>query len=86
MADEGDHVHLVGPADRFVDPEPGAHAAVIGACREVRNMESLELAGGAVVDDGEDDEVAGEDGFCVAFVGDCEGAARNVSAAGGMHV
>jgi len=57
VALESGHVHLVGSTNGVVDPEPSADALAVGAGRKGRNIEGLELASNAVMDDREDDEV-----------------------------
>jgi len=78
IADEGSHVHLIGSSDGLVDPEPRAHALSVGACGQVGDLEVLELSGGTVVNDGEDDKVIGLDIVLVALVSDTEGTTGNV--------
>jgi len=86
VAHKGGHVHLVGTSDGLVDPEPSAHALSVRASGEVGDLEVLELSGGAVVYNREDDKVAWLDLVLVALVRDSPSATGYVFARGSVHV
>jgi len=86
VALEGGHVHLVSASNRVVDPEPTAHAEAIGASREVGDIESLELAGNAIVDNREDDEILRLHITLLGLVGNTQSAPSHFRVLGGVDV
>ncbi len=62
-----------------MDPEPTANTFAIGTSRKRGNIEGLQLAGNAIVCNGEDDEVLGLHVGLVGLVGNSESASSDIS-------
>lgn len=86
VALERSHVHLISATDRVVDPEPTAHAQPIGTGRQSGDVESLELASNAVVDNGEDDEIRRLHVTLLGLVCNSESTSCNIGVLGGVDV
>ena len=67
MAHKGGHVEVLCPAI-LRDPKPRADAVAVGTFWQVRHIDRLPLPLGAVMDDGEYNEILGEYIFCFVLV------------------
>jgi hypothetical protein len=67
MTHKGGHVEVLSPAI-LRDLKPRAYAVAVGTFWQVRHVDWLPLPLGAVMDDGENNEILGEYVFCFILV------------------